>query len=62
MAEYNGEHQKCSCTNECSNQVILVEVGDADPCGSKDPRAGDMSETAEAPENSHIGINVSSPN
>ena len=53
-AEYTGAHLKCPCTNACSTLAISAEVGDGDPCGSKDGSVVDVLETTEAPENSHI--------
>lgn len=36
-----------------------VEVGEGDPCSSKDARVTDVSETVEAPEYGHLGIRAS---
>ena len=49
------------CASEVLRFAISVEVGDGDPCGSKDARVIDVLETTEAPENSHIGIRASPP-
>lgn len=35
-----------------------MEVGDWEPCDSKDTRVTDVSETTEEPKNSHMGITV----
>lgn len=38
---------------------MLVEVGDGDPCGSKDTRVTGALENIEAPENGHAGLRAS---
>ena len=60
-AEYTGAHLKCPCTNVHSTLAISVDVGDGDPCGSKDARVVDALATTEAPENSCIGMRASPP-
>ncbi|KAJ7405203.1 mitochondrial fission process protein 1 [Pitangus sulphuratus] len=39
-----------------SHFAILVEVGDRDPCGSKDARVIDVLETTQEPENHHASL------
>lgn len=36
-----------------------MEVGDGDPCGSKDTRVIGVLETIEAPENGRVGLKAS---
>lgn len=48
------------CASEVLQSAVSVEVGDEDPCYSKDARAIEVLETTEAPENGHIGIKASS--
>ena len=38
-----------------------MEVGDGDPCGSKDAKVIDMLEATEAPENDDVGTSASLP-
>lgn len=49
------------CASEILWSAVSVEVGDEDPCNSKDTRAIDVLETMEISENSHIGIRASPP-
>ncbi|KAK4827657.1 hypothetical protein QYF61_020429 [Mycteria americana] len=49
------------CASEVLWSAISVEVGDGDPCSSKDTRVMNVLETTEATENGHIGITASSP-
>ncbi|GAB0175367.1 hypothetical protein GRJ2_000001900 [Grus japonensis] len=49
------------CASEVLQSAISVEVGDGDPCSSKDARVIDVLETTEVPENGHIGIRASPP-
>ncbi|GAB0182992.1 mitochondrial enolase superfamily member 1 [Grus japonensis] len=49
------------CASEALWSAVSVEVGDGDPCGSKDARVIDVLETMEVPENGHIGIRASLP-
>ena len=49
------------CASEVLRSAISVEVGDGDPCGSKDARVIDVLETMEAPDNGHIGIRACPP-
>ena len=39
------------CASEFLQSAVSVEVGDGDPCGSKDPRVIDVLEITEVPEN-----------
>jgi len=41
--------------------AISVEVGDGEPCSSKGARVIEVLETAEVPENGHIGTEASPP-
>ena len=49
------------CAGEVLRSAVSVEAGDGEPCDSKDARVMDVLETAEAPENGHVGITASSP-
>ncbi|KAK4820971.1 hypothetical protein QYF61_009437 [Mycteria americana] len=49
------------CASEVLRSAVSVEVGDGDPCGSKDKRLMDVLETTEVPENGHIGIRAFPP-
>ncbi|KAJ7397322.1 RNA-directed DNA polymerase from mobile element jockey-like [Pitangus sulphuratus] len=49
---------------QCTSEVFrspLMEVGDGDPCGSKDTGDIDMLETTDMPENGHVRIRASAP-
>ena len=41
------------CASKVLWSAISVEVGDEDPCASKDARVDDVLETTEVPENGH---------
>ncbi|XP_068277215.1 Holliday junction recognition protein [Nyctibius grandis] len=47
--------------SEGLQSATSVEVGDGEPCGSKDTMVIDGLEAVEAPENGHVGIRASSP-
>ncbi|GAB0206658.1 hypothetical protein GRJ2_003131400 [Grus japonensis] len=47
------------CASKVLQSAVSVEVGDGDPCGSKDAGVIDVLEIMEAPENGHIGIRAS---
>lgn len=49
--EYSGVHLKCPCINVHRTRAISVEVGDGDPCSSKDTSVFNVLETMEAPKN-----------
>ncbi|KAK4828051.1 hypothetical protein QYF61_023089 [Mycteria americana] len=49
------------CASKVLWSAVSVEVGDGDPCSSKDKRVMDVLETTEAPENGHVGIRASPP-
>lgn len=49
------------CASEFLQSAISVEVGDGEPCNSKDARIIDVLETTEVPENGHVGIRASPP-
>jgi len=46
---------KGKCAHEVLRSAVSVEVGDGDPCGSKDTRVIEVLETTEVPENGHTG-------
>jgi len=49
------------CASEVLQSIISVEVGDGDPCSSKDARLIDVLETMKVPENGHVGIRAAPP-
>ena len=49
------------CTIKVLWSASSEEVGDGDPCGSKDTRVIDVLKTMEVPENGHVGIRASPP-
>jgi len=49
------------CASEVLWSAVSLEVGDGDPCSSKDTRVIDVLETKGAPENGHTGIGASLP-
>lgn len=42
------------CAGEVLSSAVSVEMGDGDPCGSRDTRDIDVLETTEVPENHHM--------
>jgi len=46
---------------EFLQSTVSVEVGDGDPCGSKNAKVIDVLETTEAPKNDQVGIRASPP-
>ena len=49
------------CASAVLQCAVSVEVGDGNLCSSKEARVIDVLETAEAPQNGHIGIRASPP-
>ena len=49
------------CANKLPHFAILVEVGDREPCGTKDTGDIDGLEIKQVPENDHIGIRAPPP-
>lgn len=49
------------CASKILQSAIPVEVGDGEPCNSKDTRDVDGLEITEVPKNDHIGIRASPP-
>lgn len=49
------------CASKILQSAIPAEVGDGEPCNSKDTRHMDGLEITEVPKNGHIGIRASPP-